>query len=101
MISQNLKQRPYTSLALFVFIYLIFNFNFFLTYFLIILGVISILEFLQITNLIFKTKYKKILTNIFFIFYASFFCLTFFWFANLEGTRIILFIFLISCIAQI
>ena len=52
MISSNLKDRLYTSLFLFLLIYLIFKFNFFLVYSLIVLGVFAAIEFS-----IFQKKY--------------------------------------------
>ena len=47
MISKNLKKRIYTSLALLLLIFLIFNSYMVLTYSLILLSVLSILEFLR------------------------------------------------------
>ena len=100
MISNNFKQRVYTSLVLLTFVFLIFSFNIFLIYFLIILGVLSILEFIQIINIIFKNKFRRILINLFFIIYIFIFCILFFLFSNLEGLKLILFILLLSCVAS-
>ena len=66
MISNNLKKRLYTSLALLLLVLLIFNSKLILTYCLIILGVLSILEFLNISKIIFKSKIILILLNFFF-----------------------------------
>ena len=100
MISNNLKQRVFTSLVLLTFVFLIFSFNIFLIYFLIIMGVLSILEFIQIINIIFKNKFRRILINLFFIIYIFIFCILFFLFSNLEGLKLILFILLLSCVAS-
>ena len=50
MISKNLKKRINTSLFLFILVLLIFSFDFMLIYFLIVLGVLSILEFIEISK---------------------------------------------------
>ena len=100
MISNNLKQRAFTSLVLLTFVFLIFSFNIFLIYFLIIMGVLSILEFIQIINIIFKNKLWGILINLFFIIYIFIFCILFFLLSNLEGLKLILFILLLSCVAS-
>ena len=100
MISNNLKQRVFTSLILLTFVFLIFSFNIFLIYFLIIMGVLSILEFIQIINIIFKNKFRRILINLFFIIYIFIFCILFFLLSNLEGLKLILFILLLSCVAS-
>ena len=55
MISDNLKKRIYTSLALLGLVILMFNSNIMLIYFLIIMSVLSILEFLQLTK-----KFQKV-----------------------------------------
>ncbi len=96
----NLKQRVFTSLVLLTFVFLIFSFNIFLIYFLIIMGVLSILEFIQIINIIFKNKFRRILINLFFIIYIFIFCILFFLFSNLEGLKLILFILLLSCVSS-
>ena len=100
MISNNFKQRVYTSLVLLTFVFLIFSFNIFLIYFLIIMGVLSILEFIQIINIIFKNNFRRILINLFFIIYIFIFCILFFLFSNLEGLKLILFILLLSCVSS-
>ena len=100
MISNNLKKRLYTSLVLLALVILILNFNFILIYSLIILGVISILEFLNITKKIFKYRFSKIFYNSLFIIYIFIFCFLFFFFSNISGLKIILFILLFGCISS-
>ena len=100
MISKNLKDRLYTSLVLFLLIFLIFSYNLFLIYSLLVCSVLAILEFL---NLIKKIKINfliKYLINIFFIFYIFIFCFYFVLFSYIGGLKIILFILLSACIAS-
>ena len=56
MISTNLRKRLLTSLILFFLFFLIFNFNFLLIYSLIVLGVLSLIEFYNAINRIIKSK---------------------------------------------
>mgnify|MGYP007000073190 len=70
MMSDNLKKRIVTSLALFILIILIFNSNFIMIYSLILILVFSILEFLNITKKIIKKKMIFIISNTFFILYV-------------------------------
>ena len=100
MISNNLKKRFYTSLVLLTLVILILNFDFILIYSLIILGVISILEFLNISKKIFKYRFSEIFYNSLFIIYIFIFCFLFFFFSNISGLKIVLFILLFGCIAS-
>jgi len=100
MISINLKKRILTTIILLSSIFLIFNSNMILIYFLIILGVLSILEFMQLTKKIVFNKLFLFLLNGFFIFYIFIFTYIFFFFSNVPGLKIILFILLMGCIAS-
>ena len=100
MISNNLKKRIFTSLILLSLLFFIFNFNLILLYFLIVVGVMSILEFLNLTKNIFTNKLYKFFINSFFIIYISIFCFLFFFFSNIDGLKIILYILLLGCIAS-
>ena len=100
MMSLNFKKRFYTSLVLLFFVFLIFNYKFFLTYFLIILGAMSILEFLQISKKIFKNKLTLIPINLFFIVFIFTFCMIFFFFSNIIGLKILLLVILFGCIGS-
>ena len=100
MISNNLKKRIYTSLILLLLIILIMNFNFVMVYSLILLGVISTIEFLNITNKIFKKKFFTLISNIFFIVFIFTFCFCILYFSNFIQLKIILFILLSGCIAS-
>ena len=100
MISNNFKKRFYTSLVLLTLVILILKFDFILIYSLIVLGVISILEFLDLSKKIFKYRFSKIFYNSLFIIYIFIFCFLFFFFSNISGLKIILFILLFGCIAS-
>ena len=100
MISNNLKSRLITSLILLTILFLIYNFNFILVYFLIVLGVMSILEFCKLSKNIFSNQYRKFFINSMFIIYILIFCLMFFFFSNIQGLKIILYILLLGCIAS-
>ena len=95
-----LQKRIYTSFLLLFTVILIFKFNAILVYFLIILGVLSILEFINLTKKINLNQYILILINSFFIFYVFVYCVFFFFFSNIEIFKLILFILLFGCIAS-
>ena len=100
MTLNNFKNRLYTSLVLFLVLFLIMNYNFILIYSLIILGTLSILEFLQLTKKIIKKNIYYFFTNIIFIIYILFFCILFFVFNNFLQLKIILFSLLLGCVAS-
>ena len=98
MISKNLKRRLVTSLFLLFFVFLIFKSKLVLIYSLIILSVFSILEFLNLSQSVFKNITRYIF-NFFFIIFISFFSLFFFLF-SLGKLKIVLLIILLGCIAS-
>ena len=100
MISANFKKRFITSLFLLIALVLIFKFNYILIYSLIVLGVMSILEFGNIINKITKKKIYKILSNLFFIIYITLFCFLFLFFSSYYQLKIFLFSILLCCIAS-
>lgn len=100
MISNNLKRRIFTSIGLLLSVILIFNYSFILGYALIILGVLSILEFTQLTQRIFKNRFNFFLINLSFIIYIFVFCLIFFFFSNITGIKLILYTLLFGCIGS-
>ena len=100
MITANLKRRIFTSFVLLFLVFLIYSYNFILVYSLIILGILSILEFSQLIKRIFKKNIYLILLNSFFIFFIFIFCYMFIFFSNLLSFKLILFIFLAGCIAS-
>jgi phosphatidate cytidylyltransferase len=98
--NSNLKKRSITSLILLLLFFLIFNYEAILIYSLIVLGVLSIIEFSQLTKKFLIKRLSIFLLNIFFIFYIFIFCSLFYLISNLEGSKIILFILLSACIAS-
>ena len=100
MITANLKRRIFTSFVLLFLVFLIYSYNFILVYSLIILGILSILEFSQLIKRIFKKNIYLILLNCFFIFFIFIFCYMFIFFSSLSSLKLILFIFLVGCIAS-
>ena len=100
MISLNLRKRINTSFLLFFLIYLILNYNFVLVYSLIVLGVISIIEFYTLVKKILNNKILSFLVNLFFTLYIYFFCFMFFFFSNVLQLKIILYSLLIGCVAS-
>ena len=98
--TSNLKKRIYTSLILFFLVFLIFRFNFILVYSLLILGVFSILEFLNIIGKIFKKKFFKYSLNLIFIFYVFLFSSLLIYFFNFFQLKILIFIILFGCISS-
>ena len=100
MILNNFKKRLVTSLFLLLLFFLIFKSYIILNYCLIILGVLSILEFLNLSRKIFKNKLGLILLNIFFISYIFIFCFIFLMFFNNTLLKYTLSIILFGCIAS-
>ena len=100
MIKKDLKKRVVTSIILLFVSILMIKFNFISIYILITLGTISIIEFLQISNKIFKKYYFKYLFNFLFIIYILFFCYLFFIFINYLQLKIILFTLIFGCVAS-
>ena len=100
MIAKNLKKRISTSLILLILIFLIMNFNWILIFSLLILGVISLLEFFNIINKIIKSKIHQLIFNLLFTLYVFLFTLFFFIFSNYLHLKIILLILLFGCVAS-
>ena len=98
MITNNLKKRIFTSLLLFFLFFLIYNFNFFLIYSLIVLGVLSLIEFYNAINKIIKSKLLTLFMNIIFSIFVSVFCYLFLFFSFNAQLKLILFIILLGCI---
>ena len=98
MITNNLKKRIYTSLLLFILFFLIYNFNFFLIYSLIVLGVLSLIEFYNAINKIIKSKLLILSMNSIFSIFVSVFCYLFLFFSFNAQLKLILFIILLGCI---
>ena len=100
MISKNFKNRIFTSMLLFLIVILIFQINLFFVYTLIVLGVLSILEFFDITKKIIKKKINYFLINFVFLFYLLIFCIILLFFYNHFQLKIAMFLILLCCIAS-
>ena len=98
--SKNIKKRIYTSSILLFLFFLIIKSNFILVFTLLVLGVLSLIEFLNLTKKILKNKSYQIISNIFFIMYISIFCFMFLFFSNYIQLKIIIFSLLLGCIAS-
>ena len=100
MINKNLKKRIYTSLILLLLIIVISKSNSILVFSLIVLGVLSLLEFIDISNKTIKNKFYLLISNLFFVVYIFIFCLFFFYFSNFVHLKVILFSLLLCCVAS-
>jgi len=98
MITNNLKKRTFTSLLLFFLFFLIYNFNFFLIYSLIVLGVLSLIEFYNAIDKIIKSKLLTLSMNSIFSIFVSVFCYLFLFFSFNAQLKLIMFIILLGCI---
>ena len=100
MIKKNFKERIFTSIALLLLTLLFFISKFVLIYTLIVLGVLSIMEFTNLINRIYKEPKFIFFSNIVFIIYIFLFSFFFFYFSNIFQLKILLFLILAACIAS-
>ena len=100
MILNNFLKRFLTSLALLLLVLLILNYDIILVYCLILLSVISVLEFLKIINKILRNKIFIAISNFLFIFYIFLFSVMFFILSNFIQLKFILFVILLGCVAS-
>ena len=98
--SRNFSSRFFTSIILFLLIYLIFLYDFILIYSLLIIGVISLLEFFNASNKVFKNNLIKFFCNVIFSVYTFLLCFFFLLFCIYFNTKLIIFIILFGCIAS-
>ena len=96
----TLKKRIFTSIFLLLFAFLIFKFIFVMVLSLLILGVLSILEFINISKKIFKNNVYYYLFNFLFIIFISIFSFFFFFFSHFHQLKFILLTLLIGCVAS-
>lgn len=98
---KNFEKRLITSLVLFLLIFLIFKMNFFFIYTLLILSVISLIEFIKILKKIFYKKNLYVfIISLIFIIYLFFFCFFFYQLSNLFQLKILLLILLLTCVSS-
>ena len=100
MISKNFKKRIITSLFLLSLFILMFVFNEILIFSLIIFGVLSIVEFIDITRKTFNRVLVLIISNSIFVIYVFMFCIITVYFSNILPLKIIFFSLLLSCITS-
>ena len=100
MILNNFKKRMITSIFLFTLISIIFYSTWILTFSLIIISNLSIIEFFNLIKKINKKTFFVVLNNLCFIIYIFIFSVIFFIFSNLIQTKIIIFLLLLCCVAS-
>ena len=100
MNKNNFKKRIITSFILIFSIFLIFNSLYLMTLSLLIFGILSILEFFNLSKKIFDKKSYYFLANFCFIMFISIFSFLFFIFYNFYQSKFILLVLLIACIAS-
>ena len=99
--TKNLKTRIYTSIILFSLLFVMIINNYILGYSLILVGVLSFLEFSKIIEIIFKQNYlKKIFWNLIFIIYIFSFCSIILVFSFSMHLKIMIFLILLTCISS-
>ena len=98
--TKNLKKRLITSLVLLSFLYLMIINNYLLGYFLMIIGILSFLEFSQLIFKIYKKTKIRIIMNLLFITYIFILFAFFLFFSFYPHLKIIIFTILITCIAS-
>ena len=100
MIKKNLKKRIFTSLILFTLLILTFVYEKIFVITLLFLGILSLLEFFNLSKKIFKNGFSHLAFNLFISLYLFiFFCLLVF-ISFFIQFKIILFILLFGCIAS-
>ena len=100
MKKNNLKKRIITSFILIFFIFLIFNSLYLMISSLLILGILSILEFFNLSKKIFNKKIYFFLSNLLFIIFIFIFSFFFFLLYNFQQSKFILLVLLIGCVAS-
>ncbi len=100
MISKDLKKRIYTSAILLILIFISLKINLFLVFSLIVLGVMSIIEFLSMIKKIIKNKFYLFISSFVFSIYVFIFCILFFILLNFIPLKIILISLLFGCAAS-
>lgn len=99
--SKNFKKRIFTSIGLIFLLLLMLINNFILGYFLIIIGIIAILEFCKINLIISKkNKFNQYFFNLLFIIYIFAFCTFFFILSSYLHLKILIFLILFICVAS-
>ncbi len=98
---KNLQKRIYTSIILFFLLFLMIVDNHAMAFFLMLIGIFSVLEFFTIILKIFeKNKMKQFFYNIIFIIYIFSFCTYFLILSSFLHLKILIFMVLLTCVAS-
>lgn len=100
MTTDNFKKRFITSTALIILLFFVIFSKIALLYSLIIIGVYSVLEFINLSQNIFKKFISRVISNILFTVFIFIYFTIFFYFSNFIQLKIILFALLFGCIAS-
>ena len=100
MISKEIKKRIYTSAILLILIFISLKINLILVFSLIVLGVMSIIEFISMIKKIIKNKFYLFISSFVFSIYVFIFCILFFILLNFIPLKIILISLLLGCAAS-
>ncbi len=99
--TKSLQKRFYTSIVLLLLLSLMIIDKYVMTFFLMIVGIFSILEFFKIIKKIFlKNNIKQFFFNIIFIVYIFSFCTYFVTLSSFLHLKILIFIILLTCVAS-
>jgi len=98
MTNKDLQKRILTSIFLFTALVAMILNQFFLMFFLINIFVISLIEFNGMVKRIFKQKFLNIVINLIFIIYILIYVSIFYFFNQIVGLKILLYLCLIVCI---
>ena len=98
--NSDLKKRIITSFCLFLLFYLILSFDKILVYTLIVLGVLSTVEFNSLMQKIKINNFYLFTINLLFIFFVFAFCSVFLIFSHFIQLKIIIFSLLICCVGS-
>lgn len=96
----NLTSRVLTSLVLLITTLLIWLYDSLFYFILIVAGILSIIEFFQLNNKIFKKKKLIFLFNVIFIFYIFIFCSFGIIFTLNPYLKILLFVLILTCVSS-
>ena len=98
---KNLQKRIYTSIILLLLLFLMMINNYAMAFFLMLIGIFSVLEFFTIILKIFeKNKIKQFFYNIIFVIYVFSFCTYFLILSSFLHLKILIFIVLLTCVAS-
>lgn len=95
-----LKKRTITSAFLLLLVFLIYNSIYITVLSLLILGVLSTLEFLNLSKIIFKNKIFFMISNLIFIIFISIFTVSFFILFNFQQSKFLTLVLLLGCVAS-